>query len=217
MKECTIYGLIDKRQPDDVRYIGQTRMTLKERLYYHEYHAYRSKNNKYGKWLINNKNHIDIITIKENATWNIDEPNIIKSYMNKKHDLVNMSLGPGMTGRNFTKEHREKLRDHRIGKVTSDNTKQKLSNALKGRKRPQCDIIKIKNTYSDLKIREKNAIANGAKPFNVFKDGYFIGEWTNASQCARDLSVPNSTLYTGLHKGKAVGYVFEFLHLEMEK
>lgn len=57
----------------------------------------------------------------------------------------------------------------------------------------------------------KLAITGGAKPFYVFKDREFIGEWINSSECSRNLDINYSGYIRKCLKGKQNmfnGYIF---------
>lgn len=65
---------------------------------------------------------------------------------------------------------------------------------------------------ADPKNRKIHSIQRGAKPFLVYKDGEFVGEWLTQRGCARDLSLDYSHINRCLHgKRKSHGgYTFEY-------
>lgn len=77
-----------------------------------------------------------------------------------------------------------------------------ISKANRGKKKPPRTqehidkIAKSKTGYIPTsESRLKSSISRGCKPFQVFdKSGNFLGEWTNRSECARDLNLDDSRI-----------------------
>ena len=73
-----------------------------------------------------------------------------------------------------------------------------------------------KNKKHSAQSNLKRAISMGSKPFLVFTKGSMelVGEWTNASQCAKDLNLDNSCIGKCLSGNKNrtahKGYVFKY-------
>lgn len=97
---------------------------------------------------------------------------------------------------------------------------EKISKSLTGRKPSPSTIEKIRNINLGRKHSfERNlriATTLGSAAFLVFKKdtGEFVGEWTNKSQCARDLGLTRSLLCRYLDKKSGFvshkGYIFEY-------
>lgn len=97
------------------------------------------------------------------------------------------------------------------GYQRSEETKIKLSKSLKGN--PKLMGRTPWNTGKPFtsEVRSKISKTLGSKPVLVFKDGEFIGEWSNLNQCAQDLNLYRGNI-THCLKGKLKstgGYKFE--------
>jgi len=138
-------------------------------------------------------------------------------------------------GRPKSKETREKLsksnkgeKHWNYGKKHSEETKRKIGETSKGRffsaeaRKKISDAHKgEKNFYygkhRSEETKEKIISAKGSKPFQVFKNGQFVGEWRSQAQCAKDLHLRQPLINTILHKKHQKttgGYSFEFIGYE---
>jgi len=132
-----------------------------------------------------------------------------------------------------TEEHRKKISDANKGRTVSQETRMKLSIANKGKKVPQERIERIRlsligRVFSNehksrignkhrgkvlsVKTRDKLSASLGGKMFSVYRDGQLVGQWQNATQCARDLGdVTQQMISKCLHKkGNSKKYIFSF-------
>jgi group I intron endonuclease len=70
--------------------------------------------------------------------------------------------------------------------------------------------------YANPQKREEMAIACGAKKFDVFKDGVFIGSWVNAVQCTKDLGLKSKGHISNCLHGRSKKYCgYEFRYSEI--
>lgn len=145
-----IYLLRDPRD-NSIRYVGITRMTLRDRLLHHVRIARSGEKTHRASWVrhLISFNLIPIIElIEENSNFD-REVYWIKYYRDQGHDLVNTTEGGvGTRGNGYLKKEkrkspppiseatREKLRLGNLGKKHSEETRRKLSELLKGRKYP---------------------------------------------------------------------------------
>lgn len=88
-KTCLIYGLA----ADDgrIRYVGQTRMTLKRRLAYHFKNCHKS-NSAVNRWLRGAKG-VEIALLDDNGTWDVSEILWIDRLRSQGVDLLNQTRG----------------------------------------------------------------------------------------------------------------------------
>lgn len=122
-----IYSLIDP-YTKEVRYIGVTKRTLKERLLGHMRHVRAGSNYHVHNWIrkIKRKPIIQLIEIiPEGRSWKRCEQKWIKFYRSKGCNLTNMTKGgEGIFGFKYSS----------LGIKRSKETKMKISKALMGRK-----------------------------------------------------------------------------------
>lgn len=93
------------------------------------------------------------------------------------------------------------VRQQEIMKVQSTNplripNLKAARSSSESRKKTSNDNLK---RYSDPKNKDIMSIACGGKPFSVYKENVFIGDWVSQKQCARDLFQKEST-------AKYIGY-----------
>jgi len=132
-----------------------------------------------------------------------------------------------MKGKKHSKRTKQKLSIINMGKILSKETKQKMSKSRKGNtyslgykqtkehKRKISEANKGKNKGKKRSEEQKIilAIAHGSKPFIVYKNNNFIGEWINQTECARDLNL-NQAHISGCLKGKRKStgdYTFKYV------
>ena len=89
-KACFVYGLT----LDDgvIRYIGQTRQSLPERLAMHHKIARRDKL-PLQKWLLEHGDKVRIVMLCEKATWDVTEIILIDRYTRTGGTLFNLTRG----------------------------------------------------------------------------------------------------------------------------
>lgn len=88
-KMCFVYGLIDGF--GKVRYIGQTKTTLKRRLALH-FKSAEKDNSPVCRW-IRSTHGVEIFMIDSNATWDVSEILYIDQYRRAGHELLNVTRG----------------------------------------------------------------------------------------------------------------------------
>lgn len=111
MNNYKIYGLFDKNNPNDIRYIGLTKQTLKQRCSKHrteKYNLYKLNwVNKIGKNNLNIISLIDNLTLEEARE---NEIRLIKEYKENGFKLTNITNGgEGWLNSTFTDEHKENI------------------------------------------------------------------------------------------------------------
>lgn len=134
MEEKTfIYSL--SSSTGEIRYIGKTSY-LKQRLYKHikDCSIKRSHKDSWIKSLLykNEKPIIEVIDIVPLNEWEFWEQYWISQFKAWGFKLTNSTIGgEGGSGYKHTDEAKEKMRQNRLGKTTSEETKQKQSIATK--------------------------------------------------------------------------------------
>lgn len=202
----TIYALYIE---DDkgIRYIGQTKQSLRLRLKNHINAAKnKTKHTPIGKW-INSKLkqgfNIKIKTIKSNAKWNIDEILYIKEYKELKHKLLNCTNGgQGHYGTPLSDDVKKKISSSLMGKKKSESHCKNISRGRNGIEILPNSIEKMKekligrspvNKGIPMGSEQKQliSISKGSKPFNVYckYTNKLIGTWVNKAKCCRDLGL----------------------------
>jgi hypothetical protein len=132
-KTCTVYGLYSTESPLNIRYIGQTRTKLKDRLYCH----IRNRNSPPVKQWID-KHIADGFEIKIVAlcigTWNDTEIDCVQQAKMKGWNILNLNEGgSGMRGMKMTDEWRRKQSEAHKGRIKTEEERKKLSIALTGK------------------------------------------------------------------------------------
>lgn len=117
-----------------------------------------------------------------------------------------------------TVEVRTKMSAHR--KEYFKDSANKLNMSIKQsefiKNNPERNAIRMQKSIEARQTEEfrtKAALAQGAKPFLVFKDGTLVGEWLVGAICSQQLSVHKSTITRCLQGKQAVtnsGYSFKY-------
>lgn len=169
----------------EIRYVGMTSRTLKQRLQGHIDNAKYSNHNKHlCNWILsilklNMKPIIEKLDVATISNWKEKEIHYISIHKN----LINATLGgEGSFGLKHTDETKEKLRLSKIGVRPSPETLLKRSISLKGRivTKEHRDKIGLSNkgkVYTKYKIlvtdlstqitKECNSVINVEKIFNI--------------------------------------------------
>lgn len=165
---------------------------------------FKTFNNRNKHWHnIVNKHGFDIIFLETNLTE--QEAFEKEIYWINRIGRKDLGLGPlvnftnggeGTSGRPMNKNTKEKLRNANLGKVTSEETKLKLSISLKGRPSPMKGKIS-KNAGKELSQETKNKISNSLKGKHTsvkteFKKGYI------SKQNKRILDIETGVEYNSL-------------------
>lgn len=138
-----IYGLASSEN-GQIRYIGQTTKTAEKRFGDHRRNVKRNPHTPVAKWIksLNERGfHPILVILKNDAVIDDDEIEFIKIFKENGYHLLNISHGGRYN--NVSEETRKKLaektrlswlkREHSM----SDESKQKVSLANKGRKKPE--------------------------------------------------------------------------------
>ena len=140
MAAILIYGLVDPRKPEDIRYVGKTRQRISRRLYGHITQAKNGNRTHKSAWIrrLIADNVLPVVVILEETTtenWAMAEKAWIKTLKDNGHDLTNATDGGegGATsiGRSPSEETRNKIRLANTGRKHSDETRAKLSASRK--------------------------------------------------------------------------------------
>lgn len=187
-RNVIVYGLSSSRN-GEIRYIGQTVQPLKKRLNSHIHVPAKARKRHCFKWIKKEMSLgyiINITVILNGAVWNETEKAVIKEYRESGFNLVNHTDGgEGVLGRKKTAEERLKIslahkgrkkspehlakllafNSSRKGKPLSNETRAKLSAALKGKRPKNLEELWAKSTgraWSE-KQREATMAAHAAK------------------------------------------------------
>lgn len=200
-------------------YIGITNRSLKDRMVEHKSRLKTGRKNKlYSAMKKYEDFQVDILEKCE--TYDMAKTLEIK-YI--KHFNSNGAGGYNMTDGG----------DGALGYRPSDQTRDRMSKAQKGKKRSPEHIKTISEAKKGFKFSEESKIKMSiwqkgkkkpkkvvdklkktvARPFNVYvKDtGGFVGHWENVTDCAKDLEVHKNSIhnfFAGLSKCVAKKYVF---------
>lgn len=154
-KQCTIYVLIDPRD-GKIRYVGQTVSKLGSRLSSHIYQARTVNRTHLHRWLnlLAREGTKPLIrSVQTGATFNEDEQFWIRFYKDQGFDLINATEGGGGTlghrwPENRKRRHAEAMRQKMKGRVFSDETRERMSRAKRGRV-PACSRHGRRRRFSD--------------------------------------------------------------------
>lgn len=172
MKTVVIYTLSDPITKE-IKYIGKTTQSFSDRLCKHIYQS-RERKNHSALWIqeLLKKGLMPLIQeleICNNDDWEEIENYWIEQIRSWGFNLTNQMLGGKCGSGPKSKETREKLRQINLGKKASEETKQKLSKALKlayseGRKKP------VEVTWMGNPIIVTNQLTGEEKEFPSIKD-----------------------------------------------
>jgi group I intron endonuclease len=115
---CLIYGLYSTKSPDNIRYIGQTTRSIRERMSGHRKDSKKWNSPVYRWWI---KHESEGFLIKAVpiciGKWNETEIDCISSAKSLGFDLLNISEGgKGSKGSKRTEEQRRIMSELRMGK-----------------------------------------------------------------------------------------------------
>ncbi len=172
MEIYKIYGLINKNVPNDIKYIGYTRLSIEKRLHAHKTITLHGKY-KNAYWIKKYKNDVDIILLEDNIL-SLDEACekeifYIELYNHLGFNLNNTTKGgEGMRpteetrikmskaqlgnkkclGHKHSEETLKIMSEVQSGHIVSMETRNKISNSHKGKKLSNNTKNKIKETIS---------------------------------------------------------------------
>ena len=136
MENYKIYYLISDTE-NIIRYVGQTKSTLRKRL---SGHRSEDKHNPHkNSWMGIHKKNVRIVLIEENIP-TLQEANAREIYwiayyrdlLGKRTLLNQTDGGDGTTGRRKTEIEKKNLSERNKGKILTDEHKQKISESEKG-------------------------------------------------------------------------------------
>lgn len=180
METYTLYALVSTSNVDDIRYIGITGRSLRDRLYEHK----SCKDNNYkDRWIKSELKKGFSIKLIPLVT-NISKQDIfdleiktIANYKDKGFKLTNLSIG-GTGGA--------------IGSKWSDERRLKMSLGAKER------AIKIGNSHrgkTNIILNPSKYNINKRKPvIQLDKEGNFINEYESIESCRKILNIPYSSI-----------------------
>lgn len=135
-----IYALYDPREPDEVRYIGKTVGSLRSRLRGHLKAAKLDVGRNHRlrwirKLLVEGiQPQIRLLEQVDDADWQEAEMRLIKAYRDAGHPLTNTTEGgQGVRAGSLSEEHKEKLRMALRGRQKPPGHGEKIRQAHKGR------------------------------------------------------------------------------------
>jgi len=206
-----IYGIREARTIP-IRYIGQTKLPLGRRLTLHKYQSTNAcKKTAIGKWIRSKKSkdiQIEIVLLRDKAIWNDDEIETIARYRRAGRKLLNLTSGGcGHFGTKLSEETKRKISIALKGKKKSKEHAANISKGKKGynpttetrEKMRQAQLGKIpanKGSKLTREDREKISVLRGGKPIRVTDKltGENIGVWQSVSLCAEDLKIHRNAI-----------------------
>lgn len=135
-QKITVYGLVSSKEPNRVRYVGQTKLSTGRRLALHKYQSKNTTSHTpVGKWIqsqIKKGFEIKIVTLVSAGVWDKTEQETIEVYR-QKDILLNLTDGGcGHTGSSMSDETKAKMRAASLGKPKSRDHAQNISRGKKG-------------------------------------------------------------------------------------
>jgi len=195
--EIKIYTLSSTREPNNVRYVGKTKQSLKRRLNGHLCDAKKAKSE--GRFTIHNYNWINkelsegytiIISEIDSREFDVDEDwkwleqywiSQFKSWGFKITNLT--SGGDGNQDQVFSYESLEKKAEKLRGRPRDEETRRKISEGLTG-------VVRSEETKA--LVKDSITILQGRKIVQYDLDGNKISDWESIAEAARQ---------TGIDKG----------------
>lgn len=213
--QVIFYTLSSSEDPNNIRYVGKTRQSLKRRLQGHICSASKNKdcvsNHNYN-WINKEISKGNTIIISEIETikcdtddyWKLLEKYWICQFKTWGFDLTNIREGGEdnhikTTTEDMIRKRREKI----VGKPRDEKTKESISRSLSGHSKSQETIEKIRNSIS---------AKQGRPVIQISMDGKFIKEWDTGAEAARYYNLDRANL-NACCKGKKKscgGYRWEF-------
>lgn len=210
----TIYTLSSSSNPDNIRYIGKTKESLKKRLAGHITLAKsnllkRYSHNYTSNWINKELSLNNTIIIKEldetsDLDWEYLERYWISQFKHWGFSLTNLTKGgDGNKGQHFS-EDSNKLRSQKLkGIPRPKEVKDKISKSNKG---------KVLSSIHRENVR-MSIIKLQGRPVEQFTlDNVFIKEWSCIAEAARFYKVDKSSLMRcckGIFK-KSAGFVWKY-------
>lgn len=197
-----VYGLVDSRNPNHVRYVGITN-DPRRRLSHHHSSALDSSTRRY-RWVakITNEGGEILMIVLHDGLSHEDAKNVERSEIASRKNLTNLtSGGDGTSGRFYSAETREKIAASRRGKPLSDVAKAKLSHINIGRTSPNKGKILSEQWRANISA---GGVARMRDPFARLYLSE-IGSARYADKNERNKTAV-ATRKSGPHKRNASGY-----------
>jgi hypothetical protein len=235
--KLTIYGLVSKNEPNDIKYVGMTRRNPLYRLSNHIYEAKKEPNkNNRTKWISLINYEIIQIILDEIYDENIIfwEQFWISQIKTWGFELTNSnSGGGGLNKRNndFSNwlSKRNMGNKYNIGKKHSEDTKLKISLKKIGKSSPRKGCIVSEETKNKQSLAKIGKIGNATgfkhseetknkkrKPvYQLDLDGKIIKEWLGAREASKNLAI-NESKITSVCKGNRIttgGFKWKYVNL----
>lgn len=215
--EIKIYTLASSQNPDEIKYVGKTKQSLKRRLQGHICCAKKAKksgnctNHNYNwiNYILDNGYEIiieelDSIIISENESWDWIEQYWICQLKDWGFSLTNIRKGGednyySKPTEEVIKERAQKI----IGIPRSEKTKKKISTGLKNREKSDSTIEKIRESISK---------KQGRPVLQYSMKMEFIKEWNTGKEAAKELGLDSANLNNCCHgKRKSCGgFIWKF-------
>ena len=132
----------------------------------------------------------------------------------------NLKLGPltnltnggeGFSGLIKTEEHRERLRQSNLGRKASEETKQKISQSLIGKRGRNTGNKHSEETKKQISETKKGTLSWNATPvIQLTKEGEFVKEWVSAHAAAKELNLSQGNIWSVIngHRKKCGGFIW---------
>lgn len=219
----TIYTLSSSRNPEEIKYVGKTKQTLKRRLQGHICSAKKSKLNNYVtnhnyNWInkeieLGNEiliDYVDEMEFEEGEKWDWFEIYWIQQFKNWGFDLTNIKKGG--EDNHYTEPSEEVIRKRAekiIGKPRSETTKQKISESTTGKIYSDSTIKKIKDSITSKQGRPVYQCD--------IKTGEIIKEWSSGAEAARELDLDKANLNSCCRGKKKSCGGYKWIYVDPEK
>ena len=197
--EIKIYTLSSSRSPNDIRYVGKTKQSLRRRLQGHICCAKRAKKSGYCtnhnyNWI----NHeielgnsiiieeLDSMEFAEDEDWSWFEKYWVAQMKEWGFSLTNIKEGG--EDNHASKPAKEVIRaraEKCIGKSRDEKTKQSISKGLTG-------IHRSEETKE--KVRQAIISKQGRPVLQYSKEGKFIKEWESGATAAKELGLDKANI-----------------------
>lgn len=133
---CLIYGLVSSAAPDEIRYIGKTTLAQAQRLRLHIYAAQKHRKARVHRWICEEMgagHAIQMVPLKESASYYGDEESFIAAYRERGARLVNTTKGgQGAPGFRWSDAMRKAAAERSKGRTLSLDARMRISAKLKG-------------------------------------------------------------------------------------
>jgi len=168
-----IYAIYDPRNQKDVRYVGKTIRSLRERMYAHMFHARHDKKRPLYLWMRKLIRQgvvpeIRVIELTSESDWPLREQHWIAHFRRQADSkLLNLTDG-GESNLNWipSKATRRKISISNKGKIgywrgktMSNEHRAKIGDAQRGRKKALKTRIKISKALQGVKLTEQHKLA----------------------------------------------------------